>query len=122
MSKLSYVYPVVFAWDRIIPSEYPFIHITGPDGSMGCLLVFDSLETFQKYSNGDGKLPLIISEVERGEQNGRNGQGESANSLQGGRRGSKTSTGGNEADGVAGRKRKHQAEYLGDKRDRQDRR
>lgn len=63
-----YVYPKVFAWDQIIPTDYPFIHMKGPEGTKGVLLVFDDLKKYEAFCEGDYIDPLKIEEVDRGKK------------------------------------------------------
>jgi hypothetical protein len=58
-----YVYPQVFRWGDIVPKDYPFVHILGE--GIGVLLVFDSKEKYDAYSNGDGRQPILIKEETR---------------------------------------------------------
>lgn len=63
-----YVYPKLFMWDQIIPTDYPFIHMKGPEGAKGVLLVFSTLEAYDKFCEGKYISPLTIREVDDGKK------------------------------------------------------
>lgn len=75
--NVRFVYPQIVEWENVIPSDYPFIHVKGE--GMGVLLVFATMDDYNKFSDGDGKQPILIREGEKsdGEQNRRNRKGKS---------------------------------------------
>lgn len=64
-----YVYPFVFAWKNIIPTDYPFIHINGPEGTKGCLLAFDDFEKYKKFCGDDYFTPIEMGVNDGKKQN-----------------------------------------------------
>jgi len=111
--KTLYIYPIVFGWDQIVPVEYPFIKVKGPEGCAGVLMVFDDRRDYDIFAATNSKVvyePLLIQQPERkddGEQNGRDRTGEGEGEVFGGRRGSEAGKGRSKANGVAKRGRKH---------------
>lgn len=64
-----YVYPKIFRWDQIVPIEYPFIKVKGPNGAVGVLMVFDTLKEYTNFCEGDGLAPIKIEEgIENGKK------------------------------------------------------
>ncbi len=64
-----YIYPTLFHWDEIIPRDYPFIKIHGPEGALGCLLVFSNEDEYTKFCGDDFMEPIkMTQEVKNGKK------------------------------------------------------
>ncbi len=91
--KALYVYPIIFAWDQIIPTDYPFIKMAGPNGTHGVLVVFDNLEAYSAFCGDKWHAPIEIQQQERinnEQQNGRDRQGKGESEVLGAGQGSNT--------------------------------
>ena len=60
MKKTFYIYPIIFQWENIIPTDYPFIKIGGPGKSVGCMLAFANHEEYKEYCNDKYYRPIIV--------------------------------------------------------------